>query len=267
MQGLVKNSVKGLGLMIAVAIALGSCDTQPVSKPSPEPSASISAPATPLKESVPKESAIAKIALVEENPVFVRSQQSSTANLNETSAKVGMGLHLMDIVRTKGKGRTQVDFDNGVAFRIGGDSVLEIQPQNRLHLKSGEMITWVQPGLKVPTEISTSLATAGIRGTTAYVEIPKDINKGIRFFSWEGTVVVKIANQSKEIILTTGEEVIVKPNDKNPPVVRRLNLNEWKGRSRNSRFLRSFTTPLPTQSIIDKLVPGQVSLDQTAPTK
>jgi hypothetical protein len=266
MQGLIKNSVKGLGLMIAMAIALVSCDAQPVSKPSPEPSASISASATPLpKESVPKESAIAKIALVEENPVFVRSQQSPTAK--ETSAKVGMGLHLMDTVRTKGKGRTQVDFDNGVAFRIGGDSVLEIQPQNRLHLKSGEMITWVQPGLKVPTEISTSLATAGIRGTTAYVEIPKDINKGIRFFSWEGTVVVKIANQSKEIILTTGEEVIVKPNDKNPPVVRRLNLNEWKGRSRNSRFLRSFTKPLPTQSIIDKLVPGQVSLDQTAPTK
>ncbi|CAN1213420.1 FecR protein domain-containing protein [Tumidithrix helvetica PCC 7403] len=245
-------------LMVAMAIALIGCDTQPTATVSSPPTAS----STPTP-TVAKEEAIAKVSLVEEKPVFVHPKQSP----KEIAAEVGSGLNVADTIRTQGKGRTQVDFNNGVAFRIGGDSILEIQPQNRLHLVSGEMITWVQPGLKVPTEISTSVATAAIRGTTAYVEIPKDINQGVRFFSWEGTVVVRLANSSQEIVLSTGEEIIVKPNSKTPPVVYRLNLQEWKGRSMNSRFLRSFNAPLPTQSIIDKLVPGQSSLDQIPPAK
>ncbi|MEE3718792.1 FecR family protein [Tumidithrix elongata RA019] len=255
-------------LMLVVAIALLGCDTQPTATVPSPPTASSTPTPTPT---VAKEEAIAKVSLIEENPVFVRTKQTpeqkSTPSKDEIAAKVGMGLHLADIVRTQGKARTQVDFNNGVAFRIGGDSVLEIQPQNRLHLTSGEMITWVQPGLKVPTEISTPLATASIQGTTAYVEIPKDINQGIRFFSWEGTVSVRLANQSQEIILLTGEEVIVKPNSTILPKVRRLGLKEWTERSKKSRFLRSFNAPLPTQSIIDKLVPGQASPDQATPAK
>jgi hypothetical protein len=170
-------------------------------------------------------------------------------------------------VRTQGKGKTQIEFDNGIGFRIGGDSIVQIKPNNQLNLTEGRMITWVKPGLKVPTEISTAYATAAIRGTTAFVEIPKDINKGIRFFSWEGTVVVKLANQSKEITLLTGEEIIVIPNSTKPPVVRRLTLKEWKEISKTSELLRSFDTPLPTQIVIDKLVPGQSSLSQTPPGK
>jgi hypothetical protein len=247
-------------LIAAVAIAIVSCDSQPTFSPSNPPT---STPTAAEVKTSGKEDAIAKVTLVEENPVFMRLKQSK----DEIAAKVGAGLNVADIIRTQAKGRTQVDFKNGVAFRIGGDSVLEIQPNNRLHLKSGEMITWVQPGLKVPTEISTSVATAAIRGTTAYVEIPKDINKGVRFFSWEGTVVVRLPNQTKEIILLTGEEIIVKPNSTIPPVVYRLNPKEWKTRAQHSRFLRSFRTPLPTQSIIDKLVPGQASPDAKSPTK
>ncbi|MFN5751508.1 MAG: FecR domain-containing protein, partial [Pseudanabaena sp.] len=171
--------------------------------------------------------------------------------------------YVADTVRTEANGKTQIEFNNGVGFRIGGDSILQIQPQNRLHLKSGKMITWIKPGLKVPTEISTPYATAAIRGTTAFVEIPKDINQGVRFFSWEGTVSVKLPNQSKEIVLVTGEEILIKPNDTKPPVVRRLDLQEWKDNvSRKSSFLRSFKTPLPTQPIIDKLTPGQPRLDK-----
>jgi hypothetical protein len=236
-------------LLATVAIALFSCESQPT-------------PTTPVTNATPKptvvqEQAIAKVSLVEEKPVSVVSNKDA----KEADAKVGMGLHVADTVRTQGKGKTQIEFDNGVGFRIGGDSVVQIKPNNRLNLTEGRMITWVKPGLKVPTEISTAYATASIRGTTAFVEIPKDLNKGIRFFSWEGTVAVKIANQTEEIILLTGEEVIVKPNSKTPPVVRRLTLNEWKEISKTSVLLRSFDAPLPTQTVIDKLVPGQASLN------
>jgi hypothetical protein len=42
-----------------------------------------------------------------------------------------------------------------------------------------------------------------------------------------------------------------------------LTLKEWKEISKTSELLRSFDTPLPTQTVIDKLVPGQSSLSQT----
>lgn len=242
-------------LMPAIAIALFSCESQPNS-----------APTTPVTDATPKpivvqEQAIAKVSLVEAKPVSVISKKDT----KEIDAKVGMGLHVADTVRTQGKGKTQIEFNNGIGFRIGGDSIVQIKPNNQLNLTEGKMITWVKPGLTVPIEISTAYATAAIRGTTVFVEIPKDISKGIRFFSWEGTVVVKLANQSKEIILLTGEEIIVKPNSTTPPVVRRLTLNEWKEISKTSELLRSFDAPLPTQTVIDKLVPGQSSLSQTPP--
>ncbi|MBD2189772.1 FecR family protein [Pseudanabaena mucicola] len=247
-------------LISVVAIALFSCESQPTPSPS-APSASV-AIATPQPKAI-QEKAIAKVSLVEEKPVSVISKKDN----KETDASLGMGLYVADIVRTQGKGKAQIEFDNGVGLRIGGNSVVQIKPNNRLNLTEGEMLTWVKPGLKVPTEISTAYASATIRGTTVYVEIPKDLNKGIRFFSWEGTVVVKLANQPKEIILLTGEEIIVTPNSTNLPVVRRMDLNEWEEISKTSSLLRSFASPLPTQKIIDNLVPGQASLDQTPPAR
>lgn len=243
-------------LMTATAIALLGIGCE--SQTSPPPNSPVS---SPTASNAPNNQAIAKVTLIEDKPVFVTPQQNPQPK--EIDAQVGMSLYVADTVRTEANGKTQVEFNNGIGFRIGGDAVLQIQPQNRLHLKSGKMITWVQPGLKVPTEISTDYATAAIRGTTAFVEIPKDINQGIRFFSWEGTVVVKLPNQRKEIVLVTGEEILVKPNDPKPPVVRRLDLKEWKeNATQKSSLLRSFKTPLPTQSIIDKLTPGKASLDK-----
>lgn len=239
-----------------IAIALFGCESSPTpSTPTSSPTVSTS----------PVNQAIAKVSMIENKPVFVTSQQNPQPK--EIDAQVGMDLYVSDTVRTEANGKTQVEFNNGVGFRIGGNAVLQIQPQNRLHLKSGKMITWVKPGLKVPTEISTDYATAAIRGTTAFVEIPNDINQGIRFFSWEGTVAVKLPNQPKEIVLLTGEEIIVKPNSPTPPVVRRLDLKEWKEISKTSTLLRSFKTPLPTQTIIDKLIPGQASLTKTSSAK
>ncbi len=250
--------MKSYLFIAAAAIALFGCESQPSSTPnSSVPSATSNAPTN---------QAIAKVSLIEDKPVFVASQQNPQSK--EIDAQLGMDLYVADTVRTEANGKTQVEFNNGVGFRIGGDSILQIQPQNRLHLKSGKMITWIKPGLKVPTEISTPYATAAIRGTTAFVEIPKDINQGVRFFSWEGTVSVKLPKQSKEIVLVTGEEILVKPNDTKPPVVRRLSLQEWKDNAtRESSLLRSFKTPLPTQPIIDKLIPGQASLETPSQKK
>jgi hypothetical protein len=244
-------------LVVFLVIALIGCESQPASTP---PITVASSPSTATKEP-----AIAKVSLIEEKPVFVLSSKNPQSK--EIDAKDGMGLYVADTIRTQGNGKTQVEFNNGIGFRIGGDAMLQIQPQNRLHLKSGKMITWVKPGLKVPTEISTDYATAAIRGTTAFVEIPKNIHQGIRFFAWEGTVVVKLPNQPQEIVLLTGEEIIVKPNSKTPPVVRRLSLKEWQEISQTSSLLRSFKTPLPTQTIIDKLVPGQASPEKAVPDK
>lgn len=244
-------------ITVATIALLGiGCESQVI----PTPNAPV---ASPTASNAPKNQVIAKVSLIEDKPVFITPHQNPQPK--EIDAQVGMDLYEADTVRTEAKGRTQVEFTNGVGFRIGGDAVLQIQPQNRLHLKSGRMITWVKPGLKVPTEIYTNYATASIRGTTAFVEIPKDVNQGIRFFSWEGTVVVKLPNQPKEIVLLTGEEIILKPNSSTPPVVRRMDLNEWKEISKTSQLLRSFSSPLPTQKIIDNLVPGQASLDQAPP--
>ncbi|NMF60173.1 FecR family protein [Pseudanabaena yagii] len=250
--------MKSYLFIAAAAIALFGCESQPSPTPSsPVPSSTSNAPTN---------QAIAKVSLIEDKPVFVASQQNPQSK--EIDAQLGMDLYVADTVRTEANGKTQVEFNNGVGFRIGGDSILQIQPQNRLHLKSGKMITWIKPGLKVPTEISTPYATAAIRGTTAFVEIPKDINQGVRFFSWEGTVSVKLPNQSKEIVLLTGEEILVKPNDTKPPVVRRLSLKEWKDHAaQKSSLLRSFKMPLPTQPIIDKLIPGQASLETASQKK
>jgi len=195
--------------------------------------------------------AIASISLIEEKPVVVIPKGQTT----EINAVKGMKLNVADTVRTKAKGRTQVDFNNGVSFRIGGNSALQIQPQNQLKLASGNMITWVKPGMKVPTEIVTPIATAAIRGTTAYVEYEE--TGGIKFFSWEGNVAVRLANQSEEVILHTGDEIIITAKDQVLPPVRRLTLAQWQTRLKTGKFLNSFTTPFPTRAIFEKLVPGQ----------
>jgi hypothetical protein len=207
--------------------------------------------------------AIAKVALIEAEPVLVKPSGSD----RETDATVGMGLKVADIIRTQTPGRTQVEFDNGVAFRIGGNSSLEIQPQNRLKFDQGNMITWVKPGQKVPAEIVTPAATAAIRGTTAFVQIPEDVaTKGIRIFSWEGDIAVSLnSDPSQEVIITTGEELIIMPDATELPPVQRLSMAEWNDRVNGADFLHSFDEPLPTLPTIEQLMPGQSSPDQPAP--
>lgn len=251
--------------IVAVCLTLASCTSTPSSQTDSGMSQQSTGQSTEQSTALAATNPPAKVVLIEAQKVLIRRDKSA----QDVQAKTGMGLQVSDTVRTLAPGRVQVEFTNGVSFRIGGNSILKIQPQNRLNFTKGDMITWVKPGMKVPTEIVTPVAIASIRGTTAYVEIPPDYksssSKGIRFFSWEGNVAVRLTNSTEEVILKTGEEVFIKPGAKTIPPVYRLNSQEWPNRIQTGRFLRSFKTPLPTQPIIDQLVPGQSSPDEPAP--
>lgn len=249
-----KFCLYGLGL-IAMAGGLASCSFS-----APPEHVAPSAVASPAMTSVAQAADIAKITEIQRSPVFVRPPQAA----QELAAKAGMGIKTGETIRTQGQALAQVDLNNGLAFRIGGDAVLTLQPDNRLQLASGNMITWIQPGQKVPTEIVTPAGVAGIRGTTVYVEIPKDPQQGILFFAWEGVVSVRLPGQTEEVTLKTADEVRIKPNERDISLIRqrvhRMPQAEWRQRRQGDRLLHSFRTPLPTLPIINKIKPGQVSL-------
>ena len=197
----------------------------------------------------------ASISEIHKSPVWAKLLNAT----KETAAKKNMKLRFGDTVRTQGEALAQIDMKNGLAFRIGGDSVLTIQPGNKLYLKEGEMITWVEPGKKVPTQIVTPTATAGIRGTTVFIKTPTDSSQETEFFAWEGTVAVSLPNQSGEVILNSGEEVKVKKSDKNIEQIRRrvrkIPREEWQQRRQGSRLINKFARPLPTLAKIDQTKP------------
>jgi hypothetical protein len=250
----------GLGLSSIVASLLAATTAIPQTSTEFSSNKPITAPAQNIKQA---NKAIARVALIEAQPVLVKPNGAN----RETPARVGMGLNVADTIRTQKSGRTQVEFNNGVAFRIGGNAILEIQPQNQLKFSRGNMITWIKPGRKVPAKIITPAATAAIRGTTAFVEIPADVEtKGIRIFSWEGDIAVSLnSDPSQEVVITTGEELIIMPDATELPPIKRLSMEEWQQRVDRADFLHSFDQPLPTLPTIKQLMPGQSSPTEPAP--
>lgn len=244
--------IASLNCLILVGLLPGCLSNPPAS------SSGVGSPTAAPKA----EAHIGKIAEIYKPPVFVRPARAT----QEQSAKEGMTLAAGETVRTQGQALAQVDLTNGLAFRIGGDAALTLQPNNRLNLSSGDMITWVQPGQKVPAEIVTPAAIAGIRGTTVFVKIPKNSQDGILFFAWEGAVSVRLPNQTEEILLKTAEEVRIRPGEQDVKAirqrVRRLSQQEWRQQRSRDRLLHSFRQPLPTLPIINRIRPGQVSLDE-----
>ncbi|PSB26538.1 FecR domain-containing protein [Stenomitos frigidus] len=204
---------------------------------------------------------IAKISEIRKLPVFVRLLSAP----QEQPAEEGMGLQAGETIRTQGQALTQIDMNSGLAFRLAGNATLTLQPDNRLNLTAGNMITWVQPGKKVPTEIVTPVAVAGIRGTTVFVKIPQDPNDGVLFFAWEGSVAVRLPGQTEDILLKTADEVRIKPGDRDIGQirrrVRRMSRAEWRQKRQTDPLLRSFKKgKMSTLSIIERLKPGQLTL-------
>ncbi|MEC4805104.1 MAG: FecR family protein [Jaaginema sp. PMC 1079.18] len=214
---------------------------------SPEQSAVTSSTQSPeVTASNPDEnSQDGEITTIQQQPVFV----TPLSQEKEISGQEGMALKYGETIRTQGDALAEINLNNGLAFRIGGDSILTLQPNNELHLKSGEMITWVEEGKEVPVKIITPGGIAGIRGTTVHVEYSETSDQ-IRFFSWEGTVAVTLPNQDEEIILNSGDEVLIEPGEteiaKIRDRVRHLPLVEWQKRRAESRLLKGFAKELPT---------------------
>ncbi len=261
-----------VGLLVSLATLVacrGNAPDQPVNLENSSSPPAVSTPKTTASEdaiapTVPP--VAATIAEIQKMPVFVR-----LLNLpQEQPAKQGMGLQVGETIRTEKQALAQVNLKNGLAFRIGGNAVLTLQPQNQLNLTSGEMITWVEPGRKVPSEIVTPTAVAGIRGTTVYVKIPRNSQEGTLFFAWEGIVSVRLPGQTESITLKTAEEVRIRPGERDIRAIRRrirrLSRKEWQQKRRSDRLLRGFATPLPTLPIIEQVKPGQVKPSPT-PTR
>jgi hypothetical protein len=235
---------------------LSSCQTSvPVATP-PAKSPSTA----PISQSATPTEYPANIAEIQKQPVSIRQLNAP----QEVAAKAGMGLQFGETIRTRNQAMAQIDLKSGMSFRIGGDAVLTLQPNNQLNLDSGKMITWVQPGQKVPTEIVTPAAIAGLRGTTVYVEMPENPEDEILFFAWEGTVSVRLPNDTEAMELKTGEEVKIKPGENDMGKIRRrirrLNRDEWRKKLQSDRLLHGFDRPMSTLKIIEKLRPGQVDL-------
>jgi FecR protein len=242
---------------LCCGLAIAALSSILVGCPSSEQTATESSPTlsspSPQTETVSKEQTAATLSEIQQQPVWVKQLNAA----QEISGKEDMALQVGETLRTEGEALAQVDLSNGLAFRIGGDAVLTLQPDNQLNLNSGEMITWVEPGQKVPAEIVTPGGIAGIRGTTVYVKIPKNPEEGILFFSWEGKVAVRLPNQTEEILLESGQEVRIPKGETNltkiRAAVRQLSHKEWQERRLKSRLINKFGKRLPTLSKIEEV--------------
>ncbi|HEY9738024.1 MAG TPA: FecR domain-containing protein, partial [Trichocoleus sp.] len=184
-------------------------------------------------------------------PVWVQPNEASS----ESIAAKGQNLIYGNVIITADEGLAEVNLKSGLAFRIGGNARLILQPDNQLNLESGQMITWVTPGQQVPTKIITPAGVAGLRGTTLFVDLPEDPADEVEFFSWEGTIAVRPLGASEDVIITSGEQLRIRPGENDVAElrqrVRRLTQEEIVQRRSRSRLLNGFSQPLPTQSQID----------------
>lgn len=208
---------------------------------------------------------LATITEIQSQPVWLRRLKA----IGEIAAAKGMVMQIGETIRTGEKAMAQINLKNGLAFRVGSNAVLTLQPDNSLNLSAGEMITWVTPGKQVPTKVITPGGVAGIRGTTIYIKMPKNPKDAVEFFTWEGTMFIQLPNKSEEFQLKAGESVKIKPGEtdmnKMRASVRRLTSKEWLNRRRNSPLINNFNKPLPTLQKIDKLAPPGAKMSSLTP--
>jgi hypothetical protein len=241
---------------LAAVMALGACRPapQPTAVPPAAPEApQPAAPAAPNESQPAASDLAAEVAAVEALPVTVKAVDQA----QETDALVGMALAYGDTIRTAEAGLAQIDLVNGLAFRIGGEASLTLQPSQELQLDSGEMLVWVEPGQEVPTQIVTPVGAAGLRGTTLFVRVPDDPDEGVVFFAWEGEIRLRFEGDTEDLILNAGEELRVRPGERLRDLrgkVRRLRRREIRQQRRQSRLLNGFRQPLPTQSQLEQTI-------------
>jgi hypothetical protein len=234
-----------------ICLALLVCGGLMSCRPAPTGSAGSGAPPSPQAEPQNPDAVITEVAAM---PVWVKISEPDP----ESPAANGMGLVYGNTIITADQGLAEVDLRNGLAFRIGGTARLTLQPGNQLNLESGQMITWVTPGQQVPAEITTPAGVAGLRGTTLFVDLPEDPTAAVEFFAWEGTITLRPLGAAEDLVITSGEQLSLRPGENNIPElrqrIRRLSLPEIEQRRSQSRLLNGFSQPLPTQPQIDEVL-------------
>ncbi|OLP19242.1 hypothetical protein BST81_05630 [Leptolyngbya sp. 'hensonii'] len=240
-------------MLIAIGSLMASCGAAiSEGEVSQSPSSAVSSP-QPLAKVDPT----AQITEIQKQPVLVRQLQAK----EEIAGREGMGLQMGETIRTQGEAMAEITLQNGLGFRLARNSVLTINPQNELNLTSGDMLTWVPPGRKIPATIVTPTAIAGIRGTTVFVSVPKDGKTPATFFSWEGTVAVRVKGHNEEMLLRTGEEVKIGPGDRDIAKlrrkIRRFSRREFLRRRKESVMMNQFRKPIATHKVIEAAIPGR----------
>lgn len=247
-----------IGLLLISVGVLGACQRQPdiAQTDTPVASDSTAAPEVAVSATPPgtESDADATITEVQQPPIWVKSVSTQT----ELEAQVGTGLIFGDILRTEADALAEVALASGLAFRIGGNASLVLQPDNRVELSSGQIIAWVEPGKQVPTEIVTPAGVAGLRGTTIFIEISDDPDPEVHILAWEGTITFTVSGTSEPLILEGGQGLRLRRGETDLLALRnrieRLNRRQIRQQRRQSRLLNGFNGPIPTQPQIDQVM-------------
>ncbi|MGF1575935.1 MAG: FecR domain-containing protein [Cyanophyceae cyanobacterium] len=188
----------------------------------------------------------AEVVDIPEEPVFW-AQPPQT----EAPAEVGTQVETGGYLRTASPGKAQVLLSDGMAFRLGGDAVLEITDEE-LRLTQGQIIAWVNPGSEGSLRrIQTPQATAAIRGTTVFIEQDEQTS---RIFSWEGDVEVSLRDGSDSVILKTGDEIVVEVGMTQLPSPQAIARAVVETRFQNSVLLNGFGAEMSTLETIQELL-------------
>ena len=248
-----------MGIALSCTTLLSACQNQldsvqttpPAADSAPAVSSENTTSSPTLTAETPADATIIKI---QQAPIWF---QPATAQA-EREAQVGTELAFGDALRTEADALAEVALASGLAFRVGGDAALVLQPDNRLELSSGEIIAWVEPGREVPTEIVTPAGVAGLRGTTIFIEISDDPNPEVHLLAWEGTITFTIPGTNEPLVLEGGQGLRLRPGETDLPVLRnriaRLNRRQMRQQRRQSRLLNDFESPIPTQPLIDQMM-------------
>ncbi|MEO0535556.1 MAG: FecR family protein [Cyanobacteria bacterium P01_A01_bin.123] len=258
---LFSRSLMSLALILATTLAAcqGQSDSGQTSTPTvasdtqTEPAATSSVAETTSNIEAERKND-ATITQVQQPSIWVKSVSTQT----ELEAQVGTGLIFGDILRTEADALAEVALSSGLAFRLGGNASLVLQPDNRMELSSGQIIAWVEPGKQVPTEIVTPAGVAGLRGTTIFIEISDEPEPEVHILAWEGTITFTVPGESESLVLEGGQGLRLRAGETDLPALRNriasLNRRQIRQQRQQSRLLNNFDRPIPTQPQIDQVM-------------
>ncbi|MFQ3584188.1 MAG: FecR family protein [Cyanobacteriota bacterium] len=190
----------------------------------------------------------AEVIEIPEVPVFWAQPPAP-----EAAAAVGTQVQTGGYLRTQRPGKAQVQLNDGIMFRLGGDALLEITDGD-LNLQRGQIIAWAAPGTAgSPRRIQTPLATAAIRSSTVFIE---QLETGSRIFSWAGEVEIYPAEGGDPVILAAGEELMLKPDMTQLPTPQKIPRADIEARFAQSALLNGFEAEMST---LDTLREGLLS--------